>query len=337
MPAGRGLARHAARDQPRSDPAGRSQRSGLRVTVLCGGPSAERAVSLESGRAVADALRRRGHRVFVADVSPDDLSALDRRADVVFPALHGTFGEDGALQSILEQRGIRFVGSGSAASALAMDKVRTKRLAAADGVSTPAYFVFAPAGAGPGAAPGFPAAEALPPWTRPVVVKPVDQGSSVLTSIVHGPEAYEPAVRAVVARYGRALIEDFVAGDELTVALLDGEPLPPICVRPKRGFYDYEAKYHDERTEYLFDCGLPPEVLDEARRQSARVYARVGCRHLARIDWIADRAGRLWMLEVNTLPGFTSHSLLPMAAARAGIPFDELVDRLTRRACEAPS
>jgi len=297
----------------------------LRVTVLCGGPSAEREVSLESGRAVAEALRRRGHEVFVADIGPQQLSALDRAADVVFPALHGTFGEDGTLQAILEQRGIRFVGSRSAASALAMDKPAAKRVVAGLGFDTPPWWLVTHEDLERGGP---------LPFHAPLVIKPVDQGSSVDTVIVRHDGEVVAALARIVSRRGRALVERYIAGDELTVGIVGRQTLPPICVRPKREFYDYEAKYRDESTEYLFDAGHPAELLERLEQQSWQVFEALGCRHLARVDWIADAAGRLWFLEVNTIPGFTSHSLVPKAAARVGLSFDQLVDRLVRLAVE---
>lgn len=314
-------------DQPHAG----TQRSALRITVLAGGPSAERDVSLQSGAAIAAALRSRGHDVTLADIGPNDLSALEREADVVFPALHGTWGEDGALQAILEQRGIRFVGSGSRASRLSIDKVESKRAVAALGYDTPPYEVVSREtrrSTPPGSA-SFVYEPGLP---LPLVVKPIDQGSSVLTAIVRTPEALATQVRTVVEHYGRALVEQFVAGDEITVGILNGRALPPICVRPKADFYDYHAKYVDDRTEYLFDAGHGPELYSRAAAMSERVFAHAGCRHLARIDWIADALGRLWFLEINTLPGFTSHSLVPKAALKVGIAFDELVERLARAA-----
>lgn len=302
-------------DSPRPRPG----QAVLRVTVLAGGPSAERAVSLESGRAVAEALRARGHAVRVCDVAPDDLGALEAPCDVVFPALHGSFGEDGQVQRILEERGIRFVGSGSRASALAMDKVRTKQRASALGIDTPEFEVVTE-----------PRAVLAPP----VVVKPVDQGSSVETSIVKSLADLAPALERVVRRFSRALVERFIEGDEVTVGILEGRPLPPIAIRPKAAFYDYHAKYHDDRTEYLFDAGLSADALSALQAGSLRLFRDLGCRHMARVDWMVDRAQRPWLLEVNTIPGFTSHSLLPKAAAHAGVSFEQLVDRLVRLASE---
>ncbi len=297
----------------------------LRVTVLAGGPSAERAVSLESGRAVADALRRRGHEVFLSDIGPEQTSALDVPADVVFPALHGPFGEDGTVQRMLEERGLPYVGPDSRASALAMDKAATKQVLAAAGIDTPAYEVWDAEAL---------ARRARPVLDLPVIVKPVDQGSSVGTAVVTEPAAFLPAVRAAVGNFSRALVEQFIRGDELTVGIVGRQPLPPICVRPRRGFYDYTAKYEADDTEYLFDAGFPNDVLERAKALSLRVFDLVGCRHLSRVDWMVDGGQRLWFLEINTLPGFTSHSLVPKAAAHVGIPFDELCERLVRLALE---
>lgn len=294
----------------------------LRVTVLRGGPSAERAVSLASGAAVAEALRRRGHAVFEADIGPTDQTALNHPSDVIFPALHGRFGEDGTLQRILEARGLRFVGSGAAASRSAMDKVVAKRAALEAGIRTPAFEVVG--------APGT-ASTAMP---LPVIVKPSREGSSVATTVVRAPGEFAIAVERVFdGGFGPALVERFIAGEELTVGILDDQTLPPICIRPRAGFYDYHAKYQADDTEYVFDAH-PAGLQSEAQRLSRLIFVRLGCRHLGRVDWIVDGAGELWFLEVNTLPGFTSHSLLPKAAARAGIEFDELVERLVLTAVE---
>jgi D-alanine-D-alanine ligase len=295
----------------------------LRVTVLAGGPSAERDISLQSGAAIATALRDRGHDVFVSDINPQHLAALDHPADVIFPALHGTFGEDGTLQRIMEERGLRFVGTGARGSAIAMDKVAAKSLVAAAEVPTPRFEVWDSATLN---------ARSRPDLPLPCIVKPIDQGSSVATTIVREVPGFRPAVETTIAMFGRALVEGFVRGEELTVGFVGDEALPPICIRPKRAFYDYAAKYEDDATEYLFDAGYPTALLQTAQALSRRVFARIGCRHLARVDWMVDAEQRLWFLEVNTLPGFTSHSLVPKAAARAGLSFEALVDRLVRMA-----
>jgi D-alanine-D-alanine ligase len=168
---------------------------------------------------------------------------------------------------------------------------------------------------------------AMPRTALPVIVKPVDQGSSVGTSIVHEPAGFLPAIQETVGLFQRALVEQFITGEELTVGIVGREPLPPICIRPKRPFYDYAAKYEDDATEYVFEA-FTPAVLEKAQRLSMEVFTRLGCRHLARVDWMIDRDQRLWFLEVNTIPGFTSHSLVPKAAAHVGVSFDELADRL---------
>lgn len=292
----------------------------LRVTVLAGGPSAEREISLASGSAVAAALEQRGHKVFMSDIGLDNLAALDHPADVIFPALHGTFGEDGAVQRIMEKRGLCFVGSGSTASAIAMDKVATKRVALEHNVPTPEFEVIKP--------------PARTTFQVPLVVKPIAEGSSVGTSIVREQNLADETITAVAGRYGAALVERYIAGAEITVGFLGNQPLPPIRIQPQREFYNFEAKYRDDHTEYLFETGLSPATLDRASEMSARVYKALGCRHLGRIDWMVDGAERLWFLEVNTIPGFTSHSLVPKAAAKIGISFDELVDRLVRMAME---
>ncbi|MBK8913444.1 MAG: D-alanine--D-alanine ligase [Phycisphaerales bacterium] len=315
---------HAAADPPPS--AARA----LRITLLRGGPGPERSVSFASGTEIAAALRRRGHTVLEADIAPDNLSALDAPADLIFIGLHGEFGEDGTLQRILEQRGLKFTGSGSAASALAMNKIAAKRIAQQCGAQTAAWRHIR--------SPEWPALRTAAPadLIAPLVVKPVASGSSVETHVLQTADrpAVFAAIERVLAAFGEALVEQFISGQEATVAVLEGRALPPIVIRPRAQFYDFRAKYEADDTEYLFDA-LPPAVLQELLRRSEALFAGLGCRHLARVDWIVDAAGVPWFLEANTLPGFTSHSLAPKAAARAGIGFDELCDRLARLALES--
>lgn len=294
----------------------------LRVTVLAGGPSAEREVSQISGQAIARALQRRGHAVHLADIGPDDWSALDKPADVIFPALHGTFGEDGQLQVGLEQRGLCYVGSNSETSTIAIDKVATKQAISDMEVNLPAHHIVTEAEV----------ASKAGVLTPPVVIKPLDQGSSIATHIVRDANQIKPSLVDVVNHYGRALVERFVPGDELTVGILGDVALPPICIRPKHDFYDYDAKYADVGTEYLFDVGWSPDLVERVQDLSQAIFQKLGCRHLARVDWIVTPANELWFLEVNTMPGFTDHSLLPMAAKHVGIDFDELVERLVHMA-----
>ena len=296
----------------------------MNVTVLYGGPSAEREVSLVSGKAVAQGLRDAGHAVTEIDVRPETLdAALAHPADVVFPVLHGAWGEDGVLQAILESRSIRFVGSGSAASKLGMNKVETKRAWEKAGLPTPPYRVVGSVN------------DPIP--EEACVVKAIDSGSSVDVYVCKGPAEgrADPhqAVRNVLANHPFALVEKFISGPELTVGLLEEKPLAPIRIVPKVEFFDFEAKYKRSDTEHRFDTGLPPDLIENCRQLAERANAIVGARDLARIDIMIDETNQQpYLLEINTLPGFTPKSLLPEAAAHAGIKFPQLVDRLVRRA-----
>src|SRR5882724_4233523 len=299
----------------------------MRVTVLYGGPSAEREVSLVSGKAVIEGLRSMGHEVFPSDVSPTDLSGLDHPAEVIFPVLHGQFGESGELQEILEQRKLRFVGSGSKASRLGMDKVATKQAWETAGLPTPRYRVITAAD------------RPFPHIDYSCVVKAISSGSSIDVYVCKAPaelpaQARE-AMESVVSRHGRALVEQFISGPELTVGLLAEKPLAPIRIVPKRGFFDYEAKYKANDTEHRFDTGLTPALIEECRELARQANQVVGARDLARVDIMIDeQTSRPYLLEINTLPGFTPKSLLPEAAKHGGIDFGPLVDRLVHRASE---
>jgi D-alanine-D-alanine ligase len=295
----------------------------MKVTVLFGGPSAEREVSLMSGGAVIEALRGMGHEVFASDISPGDLTGLDRAADVIFPVLHGAFGENGELQEILEERGLRFVGSGSKASRLGMNKVHTKQVWEKAGLPTPPYRVIKRGEE------GFEAPGAC-------VVKAIDSGSSIdvylCKSPAEGSAQTATAIREVLSRHDSALVEKFIDGVELTVGILEEKPLAPIRIVSKGEFFDFEAKYRSSETEHRFETGLPGEVVENCRELAGRANAVVGARDLARVDIMVDRENRPYLLEINTLPGFTARSLLPEAAKHGGIEFGELVDRLVRRA-----
>jgi D-alanine-D-alanine ligase len=296
----------------------------MRVTVLRGGPSAEREVSLVSGKAVAEGLRSMGHEVFESDVSPQDLSGLRHAADVIFPVLHGEFGESGELQEILEGRGLKFVGSGSRASRLGMDKVATKQAWEKAGLPTPPYRVITSLD------------EKIP--EEPCVVKAIASGSSIDVFVCKGSAEGQvlPGIREAVAtvlrKHKRALVEKFISGPELTVGLLEEKPLAPIRIVPKREFFDYEAKYKASDTEHRFDTGLPQKVIEKCQDLARKANEVVGARDLARIDIMLDEKHNPYLLEINTLPGFTPKSLLPEAAKHAGIEFGPLVDRLVRRA-----
>ncbi len=297
----------------------------MKVTVLLGGPSAEREVSLVSGAAVAKALREMGHDVFESDIAPDNLAGLDRPADVIFPVLHGEFGESGELQEILEARGLPFVGSGSKASRLGMNKVTTKKAWEAAGLPTPPYFTLRKG-------------DKIPGIPGTCVVKAIGSGSSIDVFVCKAPAEAEAqateAIGKVLAKHELCLVEKFITGPELTVGLLEEKPLAPIRIVPKVEFFDYEAKYKRNDTEHRFDTGLPADVVEKCRSLAEKANAIVGAKDLARIDIMLDEADGFapYLLEINTLPGFTPKSLLPEAAAHGGIAFGPLVDRLVQRA-----
>jgi D-alanine-D-alanine ligase len=291
----------------------------LDITILAGGPGAEREISLESGRGVYAALKRLGHRAEMLDVCPGDVSALDRPADFIFIALHGEFGEDGTLQAELDRRGLRYSGSGAAASRLAMNKAAAKRRFQDAGVRTPPFEVVD----------HRTIAGLAARFSVPAVVKPVSSGSSVDIIIARSAEQLEHAASDVARRYGQALIEQYIEGRELTTGILDDRALPVCEIRTPREFYDYHAKYHDDATQYLFDPDLPPAVVEGVQHLSLSAHQSLGCRVFSRVDCILDaKTLTPYFLEVNTIPGFTSHSLVPKAAARVGISFDQLCQRI---------
>jgi D-alanine-D-alanine ligase len=299
--------------------------AGKRIGVLRGGRSTEREVSLRSGAAVAAALKRQGYEVLELEPDRALLAHLTgeiesgRRIEVAFVVLHGRGGEDGQMQGVLEWAGIPYTGSGVLASAMGMNKAVTKQLMQADGMPTPWWLRWQCA---PSA--GLPAVERFP-----VVVKPTSEGSTVGVSIVTAPADLAAAVERAGRYDGDVLIEDYIEGNELTVAVLDGEPLPPIEVVPHEGFYNYEAKYTPGRCEYR----LPPTDVAEATWRQAQALASrldrlLGCAGATRVDFRVDRAGKPWVLEINTVPGMTETSLLPKAAAAAGLGYDAVVLRI---------
>lgn len=304
------------------------------VLVLRGGPSLERDVSLESGRCVAAALRQAGHSVRQADIGPDDLSALDqsdgRHFDVVFPLLHGTFGEDGQLQEILEQRALRFVGSGSAASRLAIDKFRSKKAFEQAGLLTPnAILIETHHG---DIQSDRRITESIDQVQLPCVIKPNRQGSSLGVVIARQGDQAVEAVRDSLANYGDCLVEQYIDGSEYTVGIVGDQTLPVLEIRPAEGFYDYTAKYKADDTQYIFDTALTDRQIKAMREAARKAFDVLDCRDMARIDFIVDEQGRIYVLEVNTIPGFTDHSLVPKAAARLGMTMEKLCDHIVQMA-----
>jgi D-alanine-D-alanine ligase len=302
----------------------------LDLTVLMGGPSSEREVSLVSGAAVADALVRCGHKVTRCDISPQDTSALDRRGiDAVFIALHGAFGESGDVQSLCESRGLKYTGSGPRASEVAMDKAASKRQFQHAGLCTPPWEIITDRD-DPAAA-----CDKLNTIGLPAVLKPIDGGSSVDITIAKDQPTRDAAVKALLAKYGRLMCEKFIKGVELTIGILGQQALPVIQVVPTHEFYDYSAKYADDAgTRYIFEHGLSDQTVARLQQAALLAHQCLGCRDMSRVDFILDDAGTAYVLEINTIPGFTSHSLLPKAAAKAGINFEQLVDRIVSMAMQ---
>lgn len=302
----------------------------LKVAVLAGGIGSEREISLQSGKYVAQALKEAGFEVVTADIRPDNLEILnDSSIDVFFPALHGKFGEDGQLQQILEDRSLLYAGSGPEASIAAFDKMASKKLFEQAGLATPAAVEFGPE------TDISQLEEQLRDFTHKYVVKPVRQGSSVGVSIVSTPHEAVAAARETFSEFGDCMIEEFVPGMEVTVGILHGRPLPIIEVRTQGGFYDYHAKYVDEKTEYLFDTITDTAIAANVRRAAAECFNVLDCRHFARVDFILSDEKIAYALEVNTIPGFTSHSLLPKAAAKAGLSMSDLCTEIVEAAYSA--
>ena len=294
------------------------------VAVLMGGTSSEREVSLDSGRNVLEALRSRGVDAHAVDGIPALVEALRiGKFDRVFNILHGHNGggEDGVLQGLLEALGIPYTGSGVLGCALSMDKIRTKQVWLALGLPTPRYARLTAGDSG--SSPGQAVREAAAGIGLPVIVKPACEGSSVGVSRVFSESDLDAAV-ALAARYpGELLMEQMIVGDELTVGILGDVALPSIRIVPTGEYYDYHAKYIAEDTQYLCP-GLDGAPEDAVRKLALDAFRAAGCSGWARVDVMRDRAGNFHLLEVNTAPGMTSHSLVPKAARQVGIDFETL-------------
>jgi D-alanine-D-alanine ligase len=295
-----------------------------KVGVILGGRSAEREVSLKSGGAVLAALRRKGVDAIAFDPAEQGLDALARAGfERVFVILHGRGGEDGTLQGALEMLGIPYTGSGVMASALGMDKWRTKMIWQAAGLPVPDYALLDDGS-------DFAAVEAR--LGLPLFVKPACEGSSVGISKVKTPGGLAVAYALARRHDPLVLAERFLGGGEYTVAILGDAALPAIRIVPATEFYDYEAKYFRDDTRYLCPCGLDAEREAEMQALALRAFKVIGCRGWGRVDVLLDADGRPYLLEINTAPGMTDHSLVPMAARQAGLSFDELCLRVLEQA-----
>ncbi len=292
----------------------------LRITVMLGGPSAEREVSLRSGTAVAQALRTLGHEIHELDPKTDDWE-LPPGEEVVFLALHGSYGEDGTVQRRLDKLGVPYTGCDAESSRIAFDKFLSKQRFVAAGVPTPSFELIT-----------SPNASWPMGWNPPVVLKPVRQGSSVGLQFVERVSDWARALGETMRFDSQVLLEEKIAGRETTVGILSGKPLPIVEVRPHTGVYDYQSKYTAGATEYL--CPAPFDAKTTASIQTAALgaFAAIGGRDYSRVDIMVRPGGEPLVLEVNTLPGMTETSLLPKAAAALGLGYAELCQSMVELA-----
>lgn len=288
----------------------------LQITVMLGGPSAEREVSLRSGAAVAAALRQRGHTVSELDPQPGKWN-LPQGTEAVFLALHGSYGEDGAVQTELDALGVPYTGCNAESSRIAFDKVLTKERCVKHGVPTAEYRVIT--GTDSPFPKGFP---------LPAVLKPVRQGSSVGLRFLQHERDWPEALRFALQFDDQLLLETRIIGRETTVGILAGKPLPIVEVRPKAGAYDYQNKYTSGATEYFCPAEFDSVTTERIQTAALNAFQAVGGRDYGRVDVMVSAANEPVVLEVNTLPGMTETSLLPKAAAAAGINYSELCQRM---------
>jgi D-alanine-D-alanine ligase len=298
-----------------------------------GGISREREISIESGTCVADALkearlakngesRQAGVNVVLADIKPDHLEILDDKGiDVFFVALHGTFGEDGQLQNILESKGLTYTGSPPQASRLAFDKWESKKLFEKAGVATPEAILFEQK-----------LKDNLSRFGPKYVVKPLREGSTIGISIADSPAEALDAAKKCAVEFGDCMIEKFISGREITVGVLGKDALPILEILAPGGFYDYQAKYLDDKTQYLFDTINDNALAAKIQQSAVDCFNALGCRGAARVDFILADDGKPYVLEINTIPGMTRHSLLPKAAGKIGISMSQLCIKMVEMA-----
>lgn len=305
----------------------------MRILVLAGGDSAEREVSLESGACVADALRGRGHDVCVLDPSTEVLQLSDAAEwDVAFPVVHGTGGEDGILQAALQKIGLPYVGSSPAASELTFDKIRTNELLAQTGIKVPDSVVVC---SSQSTSEQLALVETLGDFESGVdgvVTKPPRQGSSIGVSIVRTRGDIPIALERAFEHDERCLVERFIVGREITVPVVDGVAFPTVEIQTAGEWYDYDAKYADDRTQYIVNPADVSATTQQTAIQSCRL---CGVEGIARVDFRVDPNGQAWLLEINTIPGMTSHSLVPKSAAAMGLSLGELCENAIRTRLDA--
>ncbi|HBR15349.1 MAG TPA: D-alanine--D-alanine ligase [Candidatus Omnitrophica bacterium] len=304
-----------------------------RIGVLMGGYSSERPISLKSGNAVFSALRAEGCEVVALDILDREeekitRTIVDARIDVAFIALHGHLGEDGTIQSILEKIGVPYTGSGPQANRLAINKVSTQNLFKQNAIATPRHVALS----------GTDEVRGKNIWKElqslPVVVKPATEGSSIGVQLVIRQEEIGPAVEAARKYSDQVLIESYIQGREMTVGILDQRALPVIEIRPRNGFFDFSAKYQAGMTEYIVPAEIPEATAGVLQKTALQAFRLLGCSDMARVDFILTEDLTPYVLEVNTIPGFTATSLLPKAAKQIGLSFSELCFQLIELAYE---
>jgi len=289
--------------------------------VLCGGSSHEREISLKTGDAVYRALVSLGLNVCKLDVDKDiALTLLKEKINLAFIALHGKLGEDGTIQGLLEIMGIPYTGSGVLASALALDKVYTKKVFNYHNLPMAKYKVLEKRVETPG--------DILGELNYPVIVKPAREGSTIGVTIVREPKSLDSAINVAFGYGDKILIEQYIQGREITVGVLGDEPLPVIEIVSRTEFYDYRAKYEPGMSQHIVPAKLPREQYESAQFLALSAHRALGCKGATRVDMVMDGGGKIYLLEVNTIPGMTETSLLPEAAAVAGIDFKQLVVKI---------
>lgn len=291
-----------------------------KVAVLMGGLSAEREISLLSGNAVLGALKSKGVDAHGIDVGKNFVKQLaDENYQRAFIVLHGRGGEDGTMQGLLELMSIPYTGSGVMASSLAMDKLKTKQIWLAMGLPTPDFCTLDSVQS---------CEQALDSLGLPLIIKPVLEGSSIGMSKVEREEELITAWKKAQQCGGTVIAEKWIVGEEYTAAILDDQVLPMIKLKTSHKFYDYDAKYEADDTQYICPCGLPEEKEAEFAELTSTAFKAVGASSWGRVDFMVDQGGQPWLIEANTVPGMTSHSLVPMAAKQAGLSFEDLVVRI---------
>ncbi len=294
-----------------------------RIGVLMGGISSEREISLKSGKAVLAAFQTAGCDVVAVELNTTKQEEIlkqlqEAQIDIVFVVLHGKFGEDGQVQMILEKAGIAYTGSGPLASQLAMDKIATQVLLQKQGIRVPDFFVLE-------RKEEHKALKLLENLGGcPVVVKPSSEGSSLGVTIVHYIEEFLPAVKAAFEFGPKILVDRYIAGKEITVGVLNTKALPPVEIRPKNNFFDFTSKYQKGMSNYIVPAEISLAEVQNIQALAQQIFKLVGCRDMARADFMLDKNGDAYFLEINTIPGFTSTSLLPMAAKNQGLSFEDL-------------